>query len=136
MVIGISGAANALAVYSRQQFYAQRTHELNIPKTVQVGAQDRVSLSPEAVAVRSASAPSASQQAAVTVAISQHAVYSARPMTYEDPRRGATARHGAEEHGQGETASKESGSGAEDAESTTPVTAAGESGGQQQTAGK
>lgn len=88
MVIEIGGAQRLQAVYGRQQFYADRTAELKIPKTVQVGAADKVSLSPDVQAMRSAQAPSTASQAASATQASVY-FYSqpVKQVTYEDPRR-------------------------------------------------
>lgn len=78
----------AQAVYGRQQFYADRTVELKIPKTVQVGAMDKVTLSPDVQAMRLAQSPSTASQA---VSATQASVYfysqPVKQLTYEDPRR-------------------------------------------------
>jgi hypothetical protein len=88
MVREVGGAQGAQAVYGRQQFYADRTVELKIPKTVQVGATDKVTLSPDVQAMRSAQAPSAVSNA---VTATQASVYfysqPVKQVTYEDPRR-------------------------------------------------
>jgi hypothetical protein len=84
----ISGAQRVQAVYGRQQFYADRTAELKIPKTVQVGATDKVTLSPDVQAMRSAQSPSTASQAASATQASVY-FYSqpVKQVTYEDPRR-------------------------------------------------
>ena len=88
MVREVGGTQGAQAVYGRQQFYADRTVELKIPKTVQVGATDKVTLSPDVQAMRSAQAPSAVSNA---VTATQASVYfysqPVKQATYEDPRR-------------------------------------------------
>ena len=88
MVREIGGAQTAQAIYGRQQFYADRTVELKIPKTVQIGATDKVTLSPDVQAMRSAQSPSAASQA---VSATQASVYfysqPVKQVTYEDPRR-------------------------------------------------
>jgi hypothetical protein len=84
----IGGAQRVQAVYGRQQFYADRTAELKIPKTVQVGSADKVTLSPDVQAMRSAQAPSTASQAATAT---QASVYmysqSVKQVAYEDPRK-------------------------------------------------
>ncbi|MBI4665758.1 MAG: hypothetical protein HY751_05025 [Nitrospinae bacterium] len=98
MIDGIGGPIRVSGVYGRQQFYAERAVELKIPKTTQVGAQDRVTFSPEAQTARNLASPGASVQAAISPASvflsGQMPVQ--RPITYEDPRR-AAVRHGGEE---------------------------------------
>lgn len=88
MVREISAPQTAQAVYGRQQFYADRTVELKIPKTVQIGATDKVTLSPDVQAMRSAQSPSTASQA---VSATQASVYfysqPVKQLTYEDPRR-------------------------------------------------
>ena len=88
MVRQIGDTQGAQAVYGRQQFYADRTVELKIPKTVQVGATEKVTLSPEAQAIRAAQSPSTASQA---VSATQASVYfysqPVKQVTYEDPRR-------------------------------------------------
>jgi hypothetical protein len=88
MVIEIGGAQRLQAVYGRQQFYADRTAELHIPKTVQVGSSDKVTLSPDVQAMRSAQAPSTASQAASATQASVY-FYSqpVKQVTYEDPRK-------------------------------------------------
>lgn len=91
MVREIGGASKVLSVYGRQQFYADRTVELKIPKTVQVGTADRVTLSPDAQAMRSAQAPMAASQ---NISISPASVFMynqpVKQLTYDDPRKAAT----------------------------------------------
>ena len=88
MVREISPSQTAQAVYGRQQFYADRTVELKIPKTIQIGATDKVTLSPDVQAMRSAQSPSTASQA---VSATQASVYfynqPVKQLTYEDPRR-------------------------------------------------
>jgi predicted metal-dependent phosphotriesterase family hydrolase len=88
MAMEISGAQMVQAVYGKQQFYADRTVELKIPKTVQVGSADKVTLSPDVQAIRSAQSPSTASQA---VSATQASVYlysqPVKHVTYEDPRR-------------------------------------------------
>lgn len=127
MVMEISGAQRLQAVYGRQQFYADRTVELKIPKTVQVGATDKVTLSPDAQAMRSAQAPSTASQAA---AATQASVYfysqPVKQVTYEDPRR--THAHTTDD----ETASAddaEPDSDKDDSEFTPGITSAGDTAG-------
>lgn len=98
MAMEISGAQRVQAVYGRQQFYADRTVELKIPRTVQVGSADKVTLSPDVQAMRSAQSPGAVSNA---ISATQASVYfysqPVKQVTYEDPRR-ATARHANDEN--------------------------------------
>lgn len=88
MVREIGGAQGVQAVYGRQQFYADRTVELKIPKTVQIGATERVTLSPEAQAIRMAQSGVAVSQ---NVSVSPASVFMynqpVRQLTYDDPRK-------------------------------------------------
>ncbi|MDP2815143.1 MAG: hypothetical protein Q8O19_00515, partial [Rectinemataceae bacterium] len=88
MVREIGAPQRAQAVYGRQQFYADRTVELRIPKTVQIGATDKVTLSPDVQAMRSAQSNSIASQA---VSATQASVYfysqAVKQLTYDDPRR-------------------------------------------------
>ena len=91
MVREIGGSQNVLAVYGRQQFYADRTVELKIPKTVQIGATERITLSPEAQAIRMAQSGVAASQ---NVSVSPASVFMynqpVRQLTYDDPRKATT----------------------------------------------
>jgi len=91
MVIGGAGAVGGVrkiaSVYGRQQYYAERAQKLQTPKTFQIGKNDQVTLSTEAM-VRAKSAgfvgPQASH-AAVALAPSVKAI------AYPDPRKEARA---------------------------------------------
>jgi len=131
MVNGLGGVRNIAAVYNRQEFYAQRSHELNIPKTVQIGVQDKVSISPQAMSARAAMAPTAQEQTVVAAAFVAQSTSTGKAIAYEDPRRGSSARHGAEESGRDETSGTDGDTSSESAESAGAVAAAGESSGQQ-----
>lgn len=99
MISAVGSVQRALTVYGRQQFYAERSAHLRTPKTVQVGAQDRVSISPDArrAAAASLAAQVATPTPAATVSISsagaaaQQIVTPIKPISYEDPRRAIRA---------------------------------------------
>jgi len=127
MAMEISGAQRVQAVYGRQQFYADRTAELKIPKTVQIGAADKVTLSPDVQAMRSAQAPSAASQAASATQASVY-MYSqpVKQVVYEDPRR--THAHSADnENGSADNA--EPGQKSADSDFTPGIAPAGDTAG-------
>ena len=127
MAMEISGAQMVQAVYGRQQFYADRTVELKIPKTVQIGATDKVTLSPDVQAIRSAQAPSTATQA---ISATQASVYMysqpVKQVVYEDPRK-AHAHSSDNENASADSA--EPGQKSEDSEFTPGIAAAGDTAG-------
>ena len=68
------GAAKVLQVYNKQRFYAERAAQIKMPKTVQIGVEDKLTISPDAAAKM------ASSKAAPTVLQKSRAIY------YDDPR--------------------------------------------------
>lgn len=69
-----ASAAKVLQVYGKQRFYAERAAQIKMPKTVQIGVEDRLTISPDA------SAKMAASNTASTVLQKAKAIY------YEDPR--------------------------------------------------
>jgi len=69
-----SNAAKVAQVYNKQSFYAERAAQIKMPKTVQIGVEDKITISPDAAAKM------ASSNAAPTVLQKAKAIY------YEDPR--------------------------------------------------
>ncbi|VAX22281.1 hypothetical protein MNBD_NITROSPINAE04-2387 [hydrothermal vent metagenome] len=69
-----SNAVKVAQVYNKQRFYAERAAQIKMPKTVQIGVEDKITISPDAATRMAASnaAPSVLQKA--------KAIY------YEDPR--------------------------------------------------
>ncbi len=76
MIGSVTPAYKAIAVYGKQQYYAERSRTLHLPKTVQVGQVDRVTLSKEALTAMASKTP--------PVAVVAKSV---KAITYEDPRK-------------------------------------------------
>ncbi len=67
-------AAKVAQTYNKQRFYAERAAQIKMPKTVQIGVEDKITISP------GAALKMASSNAAPTVLQKSRAIY------YEDPR--------------------------------------------------
>lgn len=75
-IAGITSAAKALILYDRQQFYANRTNKIRAGRVYQVGVQDKVDISTEAM-TRAAAGGQARNAGTGPEA----------PISYERPRR-------------------------------------------------
>ncbi len=74
VVSTVGGVQRVLATYGKQSFYAERAAKIKMPKTVQLGVEDKITFSPEAVSRRAAAkAP-------------PPALPNIKDITYEDPR--------------------------------------------------
>ncbi len=70
----VGGVQRVLATYGKQLFYAERAAKIRMPKTVQLGVEDKIIFSPEAVSRRAAAkAP-------------PPALPNIKDITYENPR--------------------------------------------------
>ncbi|VAX22680.1 hypothetical protein MNBD_NITROSPINAE02-1891 [hydrothermal vent metagenome] len=77
MIEAIGSVRKAAVGYGRQQFYADRAQKLNVTKSVQIGLQDRITLSPEAeVRIAQTAAPRPPEKSSRKAEIA-----------YEDPRK-------------------------------------------------
>ena len=75
VISGVTGhASKVLQVYSKQRFYAERAAQIKMPKTVQIGVEDKLTISTDAATKM------ATIKAAPTVLQKAKAIY------YEDPR--------------------------------------------------
>ena len=70
MILDAAGAHKITRSYDQQRYYAERARQIKLPKTVQIGVEDRVSISPAASAQLARAEPPPP-----------------RALTYDDPRR-------------------------------------------------
>lgn len=77
MILDAAGAHKITRSYDQQRYYAERARQIKLPVTVQIGVEDRVSISPAAAAQLAHAQPPAP-----------------RELTYGDPRRESHRRQG------------------------------------------
>jgi hypothetical protein len=86
MVNKVSSPIRGLAVYGRQQYYADRSKELKTPKTIQIGTADKIDISSEGAKISNNVASFVGPN--LTVETQKIVRSQTKQITYEDPRRG------------------------------------------------
>lgn len=86
MVNKVSSQIRGLAVYGRQQYYADRSKELKTPKTVQIGKSDKIDISSEGTKISNNIASFVGPN--LPVETQKIARSQTKQITYDDPRRG------------------------------------------------
>ncbi len=85
MVNKVSSQIKGLAVYGRQQYYADRSKELKTPKTVQIGTADKIDISSEGTKISNNTASFVGPN--LPMETRKTARSQTKQITYEDPRR-------------------------------------------------
>ena len=64
MVTAAISVQKVLSTYGQQKFYANRAQQSNLPKTYQIGAQDKVTISSDAITKNTSAQPATQPTAA------------------------------------------------------------------------